>query len=427
MKLLKEKLISLFKEGFFHILIGNVLVKMVAFLSSIVIVRLVSKNDYAHLAYADNLYQYINLLSGLGLSTAILKFCSPRRSKGENKFFFNISMRVGVAFQLVASVILVGIVYLADIPFPSARPIVLVLVLYPALTQVVTTLQSYIRAQLDNKLYARMGVVQTIAVFVVSVSLATALGIYGVAIARYIAMAIVIWMGMRFIYKDIPRSVKEERVSKEDYSFFWKISLSMMLANLFSMIMPINEMFLINNYIKDEIISANYKVAILIPSQIVFITSSVVVYLFPKVAQLSHRLKEAFKTTIKVEILLFGIIAFICVGGYFISPYIIKYVYGEKYMDAIELSKIYWLVYGLNAGFRMLPMNVLPAIGSTSYNSTVSIVSCIAHAVILRLFIVRYSIYGAPYSLLIIYAASGVAYWIYLYLKCRKNRVEANA
>lgn len=418
---IKEKITKLATDGFFHILIGNVLVKMIAFLSSIVIVRLVSKNDYAYLGYADNLYQYINLLSGLGLSTAILKFCSPERAKGTNKYFYTISMRVGVIFQFAISIVLVSIIYLVEIPFPAARPIVLFLILYPTLTQVVTTLQSYIRSQLANKLYAKMGVVQTIAVFLVSVALATTLGIYGVAIARYVAMAIVIWMGIRFVKKDIPKSVHEEKASKEELKFFWKISISMMLANLFSMIMPINEMFLINNYIKNEVVSANYKVAILMPSQIVFITSSVVVYLFPKVAHLSNRMNEAYKITAKVEVLLLGIIGIICVAGYLVTPFLIKYIYGDKYIDAIELSKIYWVVYGLNAGFRMLPMNVLPAIGSTSFNSATSIIACIAHALILRLLIARLGIYGAPYSLLIVYAISGIAYWIYLYIKCRNN------
>ena len=46
------------KGGFFHIFVGNTLVKMIAFVSSIVIVRLVDKTDYAYLTYADNLYNY---------------------------------------------------------------------------------------------------------------------------------------------------------------------------------------------------------------------------------------------------------------------------------------------------------------------------------------------------------------------------------
>ena len=413
-----EKIKLLIKDGFFHILIGNVLVKMVGFLSSIFIVRLISKADYGYLAYADNLYQYINLLSGLGLSTAILKFCSPKREKGENKFFLNKAITIGILFQLTASVLLVFTICFREIPFPKSRKIIFVLILYPTITQIVTTIQSYIRAQLNNKLYAKIGVVQTLAVFIASLPLAYIWGIYGVVYARYFAMILVILIGIRFVKTDLPVSVVSSKVSAKEYRFFWKVSLSMMLANMFSMIMPINEMFLINNYIKDEIVSANYKVAILIPSQIVFLTSSVVVYLFPKLAQIADKLKDALKITVKVGTLLFGIIIALCSIGYVISPLIIRVVYGERYIDAIRLSKVYWIVYGLNAGFRMLPMNVLPAIGSTLFNSFISILSCIVHVCILRKLIISYGIYGAPYSLMIVYIISGCIYWFYLYIKC---------
>lgn len=416
-----KKIKLLIKDGFFHILIGNVLIKMVGFLSSIFIVRLISKADYGYLAYADNLYQYINLLSGLGLSTAILKFCSPKRKKGENKYLLNIAMIIGILFQLIASIILVIIISFKEITFPQARKIICILILYPTITQIVSTMQSYIRSQLNNKLYAKMGVIQTLAVFAASLPLAYIWGIYGVVFVRYFAMALVILIGFRFVSADLPVSIIPSKVAADEYRLFWKVSLSMMMANLFSMIMPINEMFLINNYIRDEIVSANYKVAILIPSQIVFLTSSVVIYLFPKLAQMADVLEDALKKTVKVGGLLFGIIVIICTIGYIVSPLIIRLVYGEKYIDAIQLSKIYWIVYGINAGFRMLPMNVLPAIGSTIFNSFVSIISCIAHVIILRVFIVSYGIYGAPYSLIIIYIVSGCIYWFYLYIKCMKN------
>lgn len=51
------------------------------------------------------------------------------------------------------------------------------------------------------------------------------------------------------------------------------------------MIMPNNEMFLVNNILKRETITANYKIATLILSQLLFVTSTLVVYFFPILAQ----------------------------------------------------------------------------------------------------------------------------------------------
>ena len=71
--IIKEKLQGLLQGGFFHIFVGNTLVKMIGFISSIVIVRLVDKNDYAYLSYADNLYTYVISFAGLGMTSSILK------------------------------------------------------------------------------------------------------------------------------------------------------------------------------------------------------------------------------------------------------------------------------------------------------------------------------------------------------------------
>ena len=98
-KTIKEKLQSLIAGGFFHIFIGNTLVKMIAFVSSIVIVRLVNKNDYAYLTYADNLYNYAISFAGLGMSSAILKYCATAASKEEDKAYFPLSISVLTFFS----------------------------------------------------------------------------------------------------------------------------------------------------------------------------------------------------------------------------------------------------------------------------------------------------------------------------------------
>ena len=188
------------------------------------------------------------------------------------------------------------------------------------------------------------------------------------------------------------------------------------------MIMPINEQFLINSMIRDEIITANYKVAILIPSQILFITNSVVIYVFPKISMLSKKRKEALRYSIYIESILAGLIMIVCILGYYLTPLLVNIIYGDRYNDSIELSQIYWIVYGLNAGFRMLPMNILPVIGSTFFNSISSIISCAIHALLLVYMIPKYGIFGAAYALIIIYIVSGILYWLYLFVKCSKAR-----
>lgn len=421
LKIVKEKLAALKSRGFFHILIGSILVKIIAFISSIAVIRIISKEEYGLLSYVDNIYSYINLFSGLGLSTAILKYCSTLKTKEYNSYFFSIALKYGTLFQGILSGIVILICIKDGLLFPKAFFLLISLLFYPLLTQILATFQSYIRAQLNNNLFAKIGIVQAGLVFILSILFTLDLGVIGIVYARYIAIVIVLVMCFKFIHSIGLRysTNRIDVIGEKEKRDFWKLSISLMLANFFSMVMPLNEMFMINTFLKDELMTANYKVAVLIPSQMMFLASSILIYVFPRIAQMDSN--KILKYTLKIEILLFILIFIAGIIGFGLTPLVVKLVYGDKYIDAIGLSKTYWIVYAINAGFRMLPMNILPAVGSTYFNSVFSILTCIFHTIILYFLIPLYGIYGAAYTLLIVYFLSGIGYWIYFIYKYRRS------
>ena len=74
----------LLKNGFAHIFAGTFLNKAVTMLSSIVIARLVDKQQYAYLSYSDTIYGYLALFSGLGMGSALLKICAGKSEKKQD-------------------------------------------------------------------------------------------------------------------------------------------------------------------------------------------------------------------------------------------------------------------------------------------------------------------------------------------------------
>jgi Na+-driven multidrug efflux pump len=191
-----------------------------------------------------------------------------------------------------------------------------------------------------------------------------------------------------------------------------------MFANLFSMIMPINEMFLVNYIIQEEAITASYKVAVLIPMQLLLVVNSIIIYYFPLVAHSGNDKKKAFRQIRKIGAITFGLILVIAITGRLLNPHIIMFVYGDRYSDAIVLSNTFWFVYALNAGIRMLPMNMLPALGETTFNAILSLVSSIIHFVLDFIFISKFGIMGVAYAAGFVYLLSGTLYWLYLYYIC---------
>lgn len=413
----KNKIEGLAKGGFFYVLIGNTLTKMLTFISSIVIVRLVSKEEFAYLSYSDNLYLYVIAISGLGMSSAVLKYCGPQYKKEEDKAYFHFAIRGGFFVELMLSVLIVIYVWFADIPFPEAKGLVSLMILYPAMNYVVATFQSYARAWFDNKVYARIGLLQSAIALTAGIVFVKSIGIYGMAFARYLSMGICCIAGGSFAKKKLEKcdAVKIDCDKKKK---FIELSLSFMFASLFSMIMPINETFLINYLLRDEIISSNYKVSMLIPSQTIFISNSIGVYFFSILNQIENK-KQLWRTIKKIELFSAALISMITIVGILIFPYIIKYVYGEKYMECIGLSNIYWIVYGINSGFRLVALNLIPAFADAKVSAIVSIGSALVHAMACFLIVPIYGVYGAAIVLGIIYFITGCIYWIYIYKYCK--------
>lgn len=417
-QILRQKFKSLLQGGFFHVFIGNTLVKMIAFVSSIVIVRLVNKADYAYLTYADNLYNYVISFAGLGMTSAILKYCASAKSKEEDKAYFVFAMKYGTLFEAVLSILVVGYVTLFTIPFPEAKQIVCVLVLYPVFNNVINTILSYLRAHGENQLYAKAAVIQTLGLFLFSILFVLAMGISGIALARYCAITGAVLVVMPVLSKYL-RKVPASKLTRKEVKAFMVMSISLTMSNLFSLIMPINEMTLVNEMLHDEIITANYKIAIMIPGQLSFVTQSIIVYYFTIVARTENK-KDVWKICKKVGLATTVIITGISFVGAVLSPVIIKIVYGDRYADATNLCIIFWIVNAFNAAIRMIPMNFLPAIGVAKFNAVMAAISCVLHLVMTYFSIVKFGIWGVGIATGGIYLISGLIYWLYLWKKCQE-------
>lgn len=407
-----KKLRSLYKRGFFHIFAGGICSKLVAFVSSIVIVRLVDKEAYAALAYADNIYSYVTLVAGLGMASAVLKY-SMGENRDKNDSFYRFSMVYGTLFQVVLLVLISIVVSKVDVPFKETSALLYSLLPYGFLYYWALLLQSFFRTELKNNRYAQFSFLQILLVFILTVLGIKIAGVGAVPFARTIALVLVIAVYGRPFFQRVWHA-NLQSLEKSEIRGFMAMAISLLVSNIFSMIMPLNETFLVNNMIADEVATANYKVANLIPSQLPFVTSSIVIYFFPILAKEQDK-KKVWNRAKQIGRNVFLLIMFISLVGFIITPFIIRFVYGSKYDDARVISGILWIVYGLNAGMRMMPMNILPAVGCVKYNVILSMLSCIIHLVLDFIFIKSLGIYGAAFATGIVYLVSGVLYWYYLF------------
>lgn len=398
--------------GLSYILCGNFLSKAVALISGILIARLVDKNEYAYLSYADNLYSYISLFTGLGLASALLVVCTPDVSAGKQKTYLNKALWIGGSFELLAAAILCIGVQLLQVPFPEARRYMWLLVAYPLLTYLFTACQSFVRVKRENKRYAVLGAGHTILVSIFSIVFALAMDAIGVIPARYAAAAMVFVLAAGYLRRK-DRAVVPEPISRQEEKEFLSTGLALMFANLFSGMMPINEAFIVNHLIKEEAVTANFKVAGIIPSMLPIITSSVMVYYFPIISAMKHD-RTVKKTVRSVALINAAVIVCITAVGMALTPVGIRLLYGSKYLDAIALSYPLWIMRAVNAAWRMVPLNVLAAVGQSKFNAVIAVFTCLIHAVLDYVFISLWSMGGVAYAAIAVYVISGAILWLRL-------------
>lgn len=389
-------------------------------LSSIVIARIIDKSSYASLAYVDNLYSYIALASGLGMSSALLKFCSAEQEKRLDKAYVKYAIKIGGTFEFIAALLICVVVSVSDIPYQGAHVFAWALLLYPLLDYLSTTAMIYMRTQLQNKEYAWMGLLKSSSICVLSVLLVVLVGTAGIIQARYLSVGLVMTYCFCFFSRTL-RDTESIRLSREQKREMWAMALSLMTANLFSGMMPINEAFLVNNLIRDETITANFRVAGLLPQFLTLVSGAVTVYYFPIVARMKNYKAVRRKVT-EVALVNGAVILFLTACGILCTPLLIRFLYGEKYFDAISISYVLWLMRASNCLFRMVPMNMLPAMGKAKFNAWVSIGSCLFQIFVDSYFILRRGIWGVAYGAIAVYIVSAALYWTYFLYVCRQEK-----
>ena len=407
---IKERISALFRGGFFHVFTGTFLNKAVTMISSIVVARFVDKDQYAYLGYADTVYGYLALFTGLGMASAMLKVCAGQTSKENDRAYLGYAIRWTLAFSLIVTTITVAVMCLIQLPFEGAKHFLIVMALYPAFYCVYDLLITYVRSKSYVKQYAYLNLLYSILTCALSILFVLCFDAIGIVFARYIVLAVLALILFKYVH-GIFLGTEKESLHPELKRNFWKISLTLVVANAFSVMMPYNENMLISHIIAETEVLSNYRVANYLPQMILLVSQAVVVYFFPIIAAMDNEGKSIQRFVIRVGLLNFGLVVFCAAVGMALTPIVLPLMYGSKYADAIHISMFLWIMRGLNAGIRIVPMNMLIAVGQYRFNLCMSVITSFAQIIVDWYFISKMGVYGVFAGTVIIYLIIGVVYW----------------
>lgn len=401
------KVKKLFTTGFFHIFGGNVINKVITFVSGIVLVHLLSKAEYGVFTYAWNIYGIVFLFSGMGMDSSMLQLSSEHGGEPEyTKSVCSYSTRFGFLFNILLSLAILIIGLFCPLKIEAGRPLLIALCLLPIFQYLFSMTSQYLRSQKRNKEYATLAVINTSICFVVSVGAALLFRAMGLVLGYYAAAIISVALGI-LLYK-VHLYSKDTIDISDDKKALLSIGLVSMVNNGLSQLMYLLDVFVLGIVDPQETILASYKVATIIPTALTFIPQSLMVYVYPYFAEHKDDRDWCLK---RYKQILLGLGAFnllisvvLCLG----APLIIRLIFGYEYLDCVPVFVVLSINYFISGTFRIVSGNLLVTQRRLKFNLLVAIVSSVTNIIADYFFIQWWGSMGAAFATVLVVIISSI-------------------
>lgn len=419
---------SLVGKGLFHIFGASALNRAIAFITNILIVRLLTKGDYGLFSYANSIYAIVLLFTGLGLVSGMFVHAAENRPEQEREGLCRYALTRGLLIDcaLMLALVVAGLV----IPFPieQSGPYVAMFAPLLILDYVFSFLATFLRIKRENKKYAGLTNVNTACYCVFGCCGAWVGGIAGTIVGRYLAYAVSILVGLLMVKHDA-RSFKRRAVlSRPLKRSLWSFSLKNQAAAALNCMSYALQAIILGIVLQNSGDIAAYKTASIIPEGLAFVTSSVTIFLAPYI--IAHNDDGAWlKKTVRVVFTAMGFINLaIALVFFFMSSHIVLSLWGASYSDAIIPFQILALNYFVSGTFRSIAIEMLSCLKKTGYNLFLAIVWCAINVCGTFMLAGAWGVRGAALSVVLNSAVSGllsVPYLIHVINKANKKGKRA--
>lgn len=406
------------QTGFFHVFGSSVINNMISFLRGIILVRIISKSSYGVYTYAQNIYGFFIILSGMGLASAVLQLCSEQ-SENEKRFsIYSYGCRNSVIINTFLALIIFISSVIIKFPIEGANQLLMALSALPVVEIFRDQQLMFLRTELRNREYSIANTFSAALTLILSIVLSLKFEAYGLIAAGYLtAIILSIYLAIKC---KIPFPKKTVCINAEERKTMWGIGVISMLNNGLSGLMYLLDIFVIGVFIPDETVIASYKVATTIPSALYFIPSAILIYAYPLFAR--HKNDKAWTLDHYHKLtLVSGIVNFtIAIVLILMSGVIVPLIFGTQYEDAIGCFCILCLSFAISGTFRMIGGNLLVTQRKLKVNLFVSIFSSAFNTVMNIILVLHWGSIGAAVATLLTVIITSAVNTVYLSIVYRR-------
>ena len=154
MNRIKNMIRSFANRGGVHIFSSTVFSKFAGLILSILVVRILTKDEYGYFSYAQSIIMILLPLSGLGLHHSLLRFASIEKDIAVKNNYFSKFVFIGFIGSLFLSILLFLFADIITVQLPGATEYLRILSPLMITFFLSELLFSYFRSNKDNKTYA---------------------------------------------------------------------------------------------------------------------------------------------------------------------------------------------------------------------------------------------------------------------------------
>ena len=378
---MKTKIKKIIDIGLAHVFGAYTLNKVIAFLTSFLLVRILSKTEYGYFSSAFNTYSFFNIFTGLGMLSAELLYCTEERNYNVMPFRSPIPARHFPCWSPVS--------------IKETRVFISMFSLLLCFEYFSQYILCVFRTKKDNHNFSFLSMIISASYLLFGCGGAFIAGVYGAIIGRYIACSVVIVIGILRLganKSDIFNNISIRVNLKKE---IWDYSLKSGLSGFLNHVIYLIDVAMLSYIIADPDIIASYKFATLIPESMSFIPQAVIVTVLPYfISNMSNR--EWIKNNTKKLVLLMGVFnAFVTLSLICLAPFIIHVFGGEKYSDSVIYFRILSISYFFLATFRLFSTNLLAVFRKVSFNIIAAAITGIINIFLDYFMIVHFKAIGA--------------------------------
>ncbi|WP_288875287.1 flippase [uncultured Fusobacterium sp.] len=416
-----ENIKKFYERGLFHIFGSQVINQIVNFAGGILLIRILSKDEFGIYTYAQNIFSIFLLINGFGVQEGLMQFGSRYESEDKKNKLIKYSFKIGLLSNIFLMVLMLFYTCFGTFKIVGAKEIFILMLFFPFLYTFFGIVQIVLRINLKNKEMSNLVNLNSILMVTGMLIGSYTFNLPGLVLGKYIGYIFCIFISYKYVSKIFKNWSVIKDIDTENKKRMIHFSLTTVVNNGLSQALYIADIFLIGVILSNENILATYKTATLIPFALSFIPSSIMIYMYPYFAKNGENKQWVFNKYLIMMKFLFCLNLLISISLVVFSKSIISFIFGNQYLDGVHPFIILSIGYFFLATFRIPSGNIINSIGKIKYNLYSTIISGGLNIVLDIIFITKFGSIGAAYATLIIFIVSGLIGNIFLIYDLRKN------